>query len=229
MVPSRETALHISVGAEVGETVGENISTSLDIDYDHGRYVGFAGGRYRYGEVEGSKVTDDYRIYGGVDRYFGDPDKRKYFAMLKGFYSSDRVHLVGSQVDLFIGPGVDWKLGKRIDLTLAGGYSSEWEDFLGNTDEGVADAARIHRDKSYLYEKLDVSLADKLNLVQTGIFTVDFEDYSHFDIRLNTTLSYSLTKHLSLDLVYSFLHDDTSAETIDETISNLTIQLGYRL
>ncbi len=91
----------LGIGFMSGETVGENMSTSLDINYDTGRYVGSFGGRYRYGTVEGNRVTDDHRIYGGVDRYFGDPKNRKYFAVMKGLYSSDRVHLVDTQFDLF--------------------------------------------------------------------------------------------------------------------------------
>ncbi len=219
----------LGIGFLAGETDGRNFSTSLDVNYDKGRYVGSFGGRYRYGQVEGFRVIDDYRFYGGVDRYFGDPEERKYFMMMKGFYSSDRVHLLDSQIDLFLGPGVDFKVGKRVDINLAVGYSTEWEDFTGNADEGIADASRVRRDKAFLFEKITVNLSDRFDLIQNGIYMTDLEEHTHFDIRFNNTLSYKLTSQLSLDLVYSLQHDDTSAEGVEDTISNLTIQLGYRL
>lgn len=219
----------LGMGFFSGETTGRNISTSLKIDYDSGRYLSAFGGRYRYAEVQRTRVVDDYRLYGGTDRYFGDIKNRKYFAMIKGIYSSDRVHLLASQTDSFFGLGLDVKTGKRFNFRMASGYSAEWEDFLGDSSDGVADAPRVQRNKVFFHEGLTLKLGNKLSLSQDGIFSFDLENYSHRDFRVNSKLSYSMTSHLSLDLVYTLEFDNTSAEGIEDDISNVTIQLGYRL
>ncbi len=181
---------------------------------------------YAKGEARGILYRED--LSAKVDYLRFLKKGRDWYAYVGTHYENDLVHLVDYDFDLLVGLGRTIIQTKKMTLRFTGAVNAEWEDLDSSHPGTIPDPSRTYETKFGFSNEFDLLLTPTISFKESFSYLVNPDDGDDYDLSLKLQLSAALTKLLSMQLIYTYDYNGTSAFRIPKGQPSITSQLGYK-
>jgi len=217
-----------SVGLSILDGASDNKTLTTAFNFSNQSEKAIVTGHVNYdrGEVGGVVYRDDFTV--GINYLHFLKKGGPWYALAGTHYETDPVHLVDYDFDLLAGLGRNLIENKKMVLRVSGIVNGEWEDLGRGSPQLGTDPGRTYTTKFGFDNTFGMMLTPTIQFEETLSYLVNPDDSKDDDLKLKLQLSAALTKFLSLELIYTYDYDGTSAVGVPKDQSLITSQISYK-